>query len=128
MRWPVTIARNSPFCRHVFGDREKLAWYGVSARIQPLRGLLDLRPPFQPALELQTLTKRLPRQGRLFQAEIQGSQVHEGVCIRLIEGEDSFDSLSRVVPSALKVRFHRVSKKPFDLLPMTLGMAQPDPP
>ena len=100
----------------------------LSFIIQAFQCLLDLPLPLGPALKLETLAKCALSQCGLLQTNVEGSQVQEGVGIRLVKCQDVFNTLSRVVPASLKVSLHRVAKEPLDFSAMPFGMTQPDPP
>src|SRR5271157_924184 len=95
---------------------------------QSLQRLLDFPAPFGPALQLQTLAKRAPGKSWLVQADMKGTKLQKCVGVGFVDRQDSLDSLPRVIPAALKIGLHGVSKQPLDFLAETLWMAQPDPP
>src|SRR5271157_2728058 len=90
--------------------------------------LLDFPAPFGPALQLQTLAKRAPGKSRLVQADMKGAKLQKRVGVGFIDRQDTLDSLPRVIPAALKISLHGVSKEPVDFLAESLRMTQPDPP
>src|SRR5208337_4620970 len=78
---------------------------------QSLQGLLDFPAPFGPALQLQTLAKRAPGKSRLVQADMKGAKLQKRVGVGFVDRQDPLDSLPGVIPAALKIGLHGVSKQ-----------------
>src|SRR5271157_3713367 len=100
----------------------------ASLSTQARQCLLDLPAPLGPALQLQTLAKRAPGKSWLVQADMKGTKLQKCVGVGFVDRQNALDSLPRVIPAALKIGLHGISKQPLDFLAETLRMAQPDPP
>src|SRR5512142_717030 len=89
---------------------------------------MDLPAPLGTAFQFEALAKCPTGQRRLLGPEVKGPELHQGVRIGLVHGQDALVLPPRLVPAALQVRLASLAIEPVDLGAMALGMEEPDPP